>query len=94
MVSYPPSVSFLQPSSTGAPSGIPAPLFQYTYRLSARLNTHPPVSQSYGGNPGFGINCHPMDSMNPGFIWRVPLVNPLDSFRFTYMSSLNGPRRI
>ena len=33
----------------------------------------------YVGNPGFGIHCHRLDSVNPGFIWRVPLVNPLDS---------------
>ena len=35
------------------------------------------------GNPGFGIHCHLLDSVNPGFIWRqAPLVNhvnPLDS---------------
>ena len=30
-------------------------------------------------NPGFGIHCHPLDSVNPSFIWRAPLVNPLDS---------------
>jgi len=31
------------------------------------------------GNPGFGIHCHPLDSVIPGFIWRAPLVNPLNS---------------
>jgi len=41
----------------------------------------------YVGNPGFGIHCHPLDSVNPGFIWRVPLVNPFDSFGFTYRDS-------
>ena len=35
------------------------------------------------GNPGFGIHCHPLDSVNPGFIRRTPPVNPLDSFGFT-----------
>jgi len=39
------------------------------------------------GNPGFGIHCHPLDSLNPGFIWQAPLVNPLDSFGFTYRDS-------
>jgi len=33
------------------------------------------------GNPGFGFHCHPLDSVNPGFNWRAPLVNPFDSFR-------------
>jgi len=37
------------------------------------------VSLSYVGNPGFGIRCHPLDSANPGFVWRVPLANPLKS---------------
>ena len=32
---------------------------------------------SYVGNPGFGIHYHRMDSVNPGFIWRAPLVNPI-----------------
>ena len=36
------------------------------------------------GNPGFGIHCHPLDSVNPRFIWRTPLVNPLDSFGLMY----------
>jgi len=45
------------------------------------------VSRSYVGNPGFGIHCHPLDSVNSEFIWRAPLVNPLDSFGFTYRGS-------
>ena len=45
------------------------------------------MSLSYVGNPGFGIHCRPLDSVNPGFIWRAPLVNPLDSFGFTYRDS-------
>jgi len=36
-------------------------------------------SRPYVDNPVFGIHCHPLDSVNPGFIWRAPLVNPLDS---------------
>jgi len=44
--------------------------------------------EPYVGNPGFGIHCPPpLDSVNPGFIWRAPLVKPLDSFRFTYRDS-------
>jgi len=39
------------------------------------------------GNPGFGIHCHPLDSVNLGFIWRAPLVNPSDSFGFVYRDS-------
>jgi len=35
-----------------------------------------------------------LDSVNPGFIWRASLVNPLDSFGFTYRDSYNGPKRI
>ena len=35
--------------------------------------------EAYVGNPGSGIHCHPLDSVNPGFIWRAPLVNPLGS---------------
>jgi len=37
---------------------------------------------AYVGNPGFGMHCHLLDSVNPGFIWQAPLVNhvnPLDS---------------
>jgi len=34
------------------------------------------TSGSFVGNPGFGMYCHPLDSVNPGFIWRAPLVNP------------------
>ena len=41
----------------------------------------------YVGNPGFGIHCHTLDSVNLGFIWRAPLVNPLYFFGFTYMDS-------
>jgi len=26
---------------------------------------------AYVGNPGFGIHCHPLDSVHPGFIWRA-----------------------
>ena len=37
------------------------------------------ISSECQGNPGFGIHCHPLDSVNPGFILRAPLVNPLDS---------------
>jgi len=42
---------------------------------------------SYVGNLGFDLHCHPLDSINPGFIWRAPLVNPLDSFGLTYTDS-------
>ena len=45
------------------------------------------TSGVYVGNLGFGIHCHPLDSVNPGFIRRAPLVNPLDSFGFTYRDS-------
>ena len=50
----------------------------------------PPVSAAsppYVGNPGFGIHVHPLDSVNPAFIRRAPLVNPLDSFGLTYRDS-------
>jgi len=43
-------------------------------------------------NPEFGIHCHPLDSVNPGFIWRAPPVNPLDSFGCTYMDSEMGQK--
>jgi len=25
--------------------------------------------RAYVGNPGFGIHCHPLDSVNLGFVW-------------------------
>jgi len=34
------------------------------------------VSVFYVGNPRFGMHCHPLDSVNPGFIWRTPLATP------------------
>jgi len=34
--------------------------------------------QPYLSNPEFVLHCHPLDSVNPGFIWRAPLVKPYD----------------
>jgi len=42
---------------------------------------------TWARNPGSGIHCQPLDSVNAEFIWRAPLVNPMDSFRFTYRDS-------
>ena len=42
----------------------------------------------------FGSHCRPLDSVNPGFIRRAPLVNPLDSFGFAYRDLYNGPNII
>jgi len=49
---------------------------------------------SYVGNPGFGIHCHPLDSVNPGFTWRAPLISPLYSSGLTYRDSENRPTRL
>ena len=40
--------------------------------------------EPYVANSGLSVHCHHLDSVNPGFIWRPPLVDPLDSFGFTY----------
>jgi len=47
------------------------------------------------GQSRIRYSLHPLDSVNPGFIWQAPLVNPLDSFGFTYREdSYNVPKRI
>jgi len=53
------------------------------------LSTHvkPGVKLHTKVYPEFGIHCYPLDSVDPEFIWRASLVNPLDSFGFTYRDS-------
>jgi len=46
----------------------------YVYTYVPGLKSGP-----YVGDLRFGINCHPLDSVNPESIWRAPLLNPVDS---------------
>ena len=75
-------------SSSRPPCGIapPAPSVPSISILPSILPL-PCGTQPYVGNPGFGIHCHPLDSVNPGFLWRAPLVNPLDFVGFRYRDS-------
>jgi len=49
----------------------------YIYAATASPTAVASGVAPYVGNPGFGIHCHPLDSVNPEFIWRAPMVNPL-----------------